>query len=103
MIKNSKNLMLKVSVCIPAYNEEDSIIKCLTSVSNQESIEIDEILVGTNLSTDRTDELVNAYAKKDSRVKVVTSLKGKANAWNALNREAKNSLRIFQDGTVLRL
>ena len=88
----------RVSVCIPAYNEERSIARCLESVLHQRGCELDEILVGVNSSTDRTRSIVEAHHRRDARVRVVESPKGKANAWNALNREARNTLRFFQDG-----
>jgi glycosyltransferase involved in cell wall biosynthesis len=87
-----------ISVCIPAYNEEQCILDCLKSVSAQRHVNIDEILVGINSSTDRTKEIVDNYSLVDPRVRIVDSLKGKANAWNALNSSAKYNLRIFQDG-----
>ena len=93
--------MEKISVCIPAYNEEKLIRRCLESVTAQEGVDITEILVGINSSTDCTREIVEDYAKVDSRVRIVDSAKGKANAWNALNAIAENNLRIFQDGDCL--
>lgn len=92
-----------LSVCIPAYNEEEKILKCLESVSAQKSVVVGEILVGINSSTDSTSEIVERYALKDARVRVVDSPKGKANAWNALNAAARNKLRIFQDGDTTAL
>lgn len=47
---------MKVSVVIPAYNEEKFIKKSLGSVMNQ-FIEADEIIVVNNNSTDRTEEI----------------------------------------------
>src|SRR3990172_10388147 len=89
---------IKISVCIPAFNEEKLILRCLKAVSSQTNINISEVLVGINSSTDRTKQIVEEYSIIDKRVKVVDSQKGKAHAWNALNAVAKNNLRIFQDG-----
>jgi glycosyltransferase involved in cell wall biosynthesis len=90
--------MKKISVCVPAYNEEERIQACLESALRQQGVEISEILVGINSSTDHTRQIVEASAKTDPRIRVVDSPKGKVNAWNALNAVAKNDLRIFQDG-----
>lgn len=87
-----------ISVCIPAYNEEKYIIRCLDSIRSQRDVTIGEILVGINSSTDQTKELVENYSLTDPRVRVVDSPKGKANAWNALNRAASYNIRVFQDG-----
>lgn len=95
--------MEKISVCIPAYNEEKLIRRCLESVSFQQGVDITEILVGINSSTDQTRKIVEEYTRIDSRVRIVDSPKGKANAWNALNSVAFNNLRIFQDGDSIAL
>jgi len=47
---------MKVSVVIPAYNEEKYIRKSLGSVMNQK-VEADEIIVVNNNSRDRTEEI----------------------------------------------
>jgi glycosyltransferase involved in cell wall biosynthesis len=47
---------MKVSVVIPAYNEEKYIKKSLTSVMNQK-VEADEIIVVNNNSRDKTEEI----------------------------------------------
>src|ERR1700693_2073436 len=62
----------RVSLLIAAYNEEQDIARKL-----QESLELDypadqlEILVLSDASTDRTDELVSSFA--DSRIRLVRS------------------------------
>lgn len=52
-----------VAIVIPAYNEEDSIGKCLDACVNQTS-PADEIIVVNNKSTDRTVEIVQEYQKE---------------------------------------
>src|SRR5687767_12666673 len=47
-----------VSVIIPAYNEEDSILRTLSSLSKSKTTQRVEILVVDNNSSDRTAELV---------------------------------------------
>ncbi len=56
------NKQLKLSVVIPAYNEEDSIERCLRSIQNQ-SRPADEIVVVDNNSTDSTTEIAAKYAR----------------------------------------
>lgn len=46
-----------VAVIIPAYNEEDSIEKCLMACLDQ-TVPADEIIVINNRSTDQTDKVV---------------------------------------------
>lgn len=61
-----------VTIIIPAYNEEDVILECLKSCIDQ-SVPADEILVVSNRSTDKTDEIVEAFIKDNpgSRVKLL--------------------------------
>jgi glycosyltransferase involved in cell wall biosynthesis len=51
---------MKVSVVIPAYNEENYIAACLESMLDQEE-KADEIIVVNNNSTDRTVDIVKQY------------------------------------------
>lgn len=90
--------MERVTVCIPAYNEEDTIEECVRSVVNQRDVIIDEILVGVNGSIDNTEKIVNKLKRDYHYISIVNSEKGKANAWNAMNSIAKNNLRVFIDG-----
>jgi glycosyltransferase involved in cell wall biosynthesis len=89
--------MDKVSVCIPAWNEEKTIQKCLKTVQNQKKCHIDEILVCLNGVTDNTEQILREIQKSELRLKVVFSEKGKAAAWNVLNEHASNNVRIFVD------
>jgi len=54
---------MKVSVVIPAYNEEGYIKKCLTSITNQ-SERADEIIVVNNNSTDKTEVIAKKFDVK---------------------------------------
>ena len=63
IIKNN----IKISLIIPAYNEEDSIVECLEKAILYSNNRFCEIIVINNGSTDKTKEL----AEKISGVKVV--------------------------------
>ncbi len=54
---------MKISVAIPAHNEEKYIAHCLESLVRQNFSEELEIIVCLNLCTDRTEEIVRAYAQ----------------------------------------
>jgi teichuronic acid biosynthesis glycosyltransferase TuaG len=56
-----------VSVIIPMYNSENSIIRALESVNAQSMDDIEIICVDDN-STDKSVELVKKYAKKNTNV-----------------------------------
>jgi len=59
-----------VSVLVPARNEEGKIGRCLESLVKQDYPNL-EIVVIDDRSTDRTGEIIEQYAKQDSRIKFV--------------------------------
>lgn len=63
--------MPKVSVIIPVYNVEKYIKECLNSIVNQTFKDIEIICVDDG-STDDSLSILNEYAKKDSRITVLT-------------------------------
>lgn len=68
---------LKISLIIPAYNEEDSIVDCLEKAIEYSDGKFHEIIVVNNASTDRTKE----FAQKVPGVIVVDELnKGTSSA-----------------------
>ena len=62
--------MPKVSVIIPVYNTEKYLKKCLDSVCNQTLSDI-EIICVNDCSPDNSLAILNEYAAKDSRIKVI--------------------------------
>lgn len=62
--------MVKVSVIIPVYNGERHLRQCLDSVCNQTLREIEIICVDDG-STDGSYAILQEYARKDSRIKVM--------------------------------
>ena len=62
--------MPKVSVIIPVYNVENYLRQCLDSVVNQTLKEIEIICVDDG-STDDSFDILQEYAEKDARIKVV--------------------------------
>lgn len=56
-----------VSVIIPAFNEEDRIVRCLESIQNQTHTNL-EIIVVDDHSTDGTYQKIKEMAAKDSRI-----------------------------------
>jgi glycosyltransferase involved in cell wall biosynthesis len=53
-----------VSIIVPAFNEEGSILRCLSSLSKSNTSKKVEILVVNNNSTDRTHELIEKSGAK---------------------------------------
>ena len=61
--------MCKVSVIIPVYGTEKYLPDCLNSVLGQTETDLEVICID-DCSPDRCGEILDAYAKKDSRVRV---------------------------------
>jgi glycosyltransferase involved in cell wall biosynthesis len=59
-----------ISVVIPAYNAEKYIEKCLDSVFNQTYTNL-EVIVVNDGSTDNTKKILDAYVKKESKLKII--------------------------------
>ncbi|GIE74880.1 glycosyl transferase [Actinoplanes philippinensis] len=71
---------LRISVVIPAYNEETMIGACLESVLTQ-SRAADEVIVVDNNSTDRTAEILHGF-----RGRVIVLAEGRQGVQHARNR-----------------
>ncbi len=62
--------MPKVSVVVPVYNVEKYLKECIDSILNQ-TLEDIEIICVNDGSTDSSLDILNDYAKKDSRIIVI--------------------------------
>lgn len=60
---------MKLSIIVPVYNVEQYLAKCLNSLINQTLIDIEIICVNDG-STDKSLEILQAFSKQDSRIKV---------------------------------
>ena len=74
---NTVKMNSKISVIIPAYNAEKTIERCLNSVTEQSYTNL-EIIVVDDGSKDRTLSILNAAAKNDRRIKVISKKNGGA-------------------------
>lgn len=62
---------MKISVIVPAYNEEKTIERCLHSILRNTYQNLEVICINDG-STDRTAEILAEVAERDARVKIVT-------------------------------
>lgn len=62
--------MPKISIIIPVYNTEKYLVKCIDSLLYQ-SLEDIEIICVNDGSTDNSQKILDDYAKKDKRIKVI--------------------------------
>jgi len=63
-----------VTIIIPVYNVEKYLVECLESVINQSLFGI-EIICVNDASPDNSASILNEYALKDSRIKIITHKK----------------------------
>lgn len=93
--KTNENL---ISVIIPVYNGEKYLSECLDSVLNQTYQNL-EIIIVNDGSTDNTQNIIDNYAKKDSRISkiVFETQKGVATARNTAVDNAKGGFLAFVD------
>ena len=92
----------RISVLIAAYNEEEAIErKIQQTLALEYPADKIEVLVLSDCSTDRTDEIVKAFP--DSRVRLVRmpERRGKTFAQNVGVKEAKGEVMIFSDATAI--
>ena len=71
-----------VSVGLFVYNGERFIEEALLSILNQTLTDF-ELIISDNASTDRTGEIVQAYAKRDDRIRYYRNEKNIGAGWNA--------------------
>ena len=92
--------MEKTSIAIPAHNEENRIRYLLENLlTTNDHPSISEIIVCSNGSTDRTDEIVDEF--NETKIRRINSNRGKPNAWNALISQIENNQIIFFDADVI--
>ena len=60
--------MCKVSILVPVYNTEKYLSKCLDSIMCQ-TLEDIEIIITNDGSSDNSQNIIEVYAQKDSRIK----------------------------------
>jgi chlorobactene glucosyltransferase len=73
----------KISVILPARNEEKYIVKCLESLLGQDYPNF-EIIAVNDSSNDKTEDIIYEYAKKNSCI-VTVNAKPKPDGWAGKN------------------
>jgi biofilm PGA synthesis N-glycosyltransferase PgaC len=95
---------MKISIGICAYNEERNISKILDALLEQETTiaSINQILI-VSCSTDKTNEIVQKYGKRDSRIRLVLQEKrtGKASAVNLFLKKAAGDILVLISADTL--
>lgn len=92
----------KVSVIVPVYNGEKYISRCLDSITKQNYLNI-EIIIINDGSNDESESIIKMYKKRDSRIVYYSQQnKGPSEARNKgiLNATGKYLVFIDADDTV---
>lgn len=76
--------MPKISIVLPTYNGEKYIRESIESVCNQTFLDW-ELIIVNDCSVDNTLQIINEYAQKDSRIRVIS---------NEVNQKLPQSLNI---------
>lgn len=95
----------RISVLVPARNEERGIADCLQSILASRQVEL-EVIVLDDHSTDATAAIVERMAQQDARARLVQGQplpqgwSGKQHACHQLSQLAMNELLLFVDADV---
>jgi cellulose synthase/poly-beta-1,6-N-acetylglucosamine synthase-like glycosyltransferase len=91
-----------VSVIITAYNEERDLA---AKLENTLALDYDsdklEIIVASDCSTDRTDEIARSFAPRGVRLHRQTERLGKTAAQNEAVAQARGEVILFSDATTM--
>jgi chlorobactene glucosyltransferase len=96
----------RISVLVPARNEEAKIGACVESLLGQNYPDFQVVVLNDN-STDRTGQILDALSRKDSRLRVVggeplpTGWLGKHWACHQLYQQAEGELLVFTDSDTV--
>ncbi len=97
-------MTFKISVGIPACNEENTIGQLLKALVDQETDDIllEEIIVETSGSTDETEMKAREIMHSDSRIKVLSKeeRKGKSASLNTILQNSTEEVVVLIDGDV---
>lgn len=66
----------KVSICVPIYNVEKYVSRCLDSLINQTLRDI-EIIIVNDATPDNSMEVVRKYAGRDSRIQIIDNVQNR--------------------------
>ncbi len=93
-MREDDEAMVKVSIIIPVYNEEQYLEQCLDSVCGQTFKETEIICVDDG-STDATPEILNNYAERDHRIKIIAQQNRFAGAARNRGMECASGKYLF--------
>jgi cellulose synthase/poly-beta-1,6-N-acetylglucosamine synthase-like glycosyltransferase len=93
-----------ISILIPAYNEEQVIEEKIQNIFNSDyPSDRLEVLVGSDSSTDKTNEIVRNYEKRHKNLHLVEfkSRSGKPKIINQLSAQTNNEILVLTDANIM--
>ncbi|WP_372519861.1 glycosyltransferase family 2 protein [Candidatus Ruminimicrobiellum ovillum] len=89
--------MAQITIVLPVYNVEKYLTQCLDSIINQTFKDFECLCINDG-STDNSLEILQEYAKKDKRFKIITQEnKGLLGAWNTGIKNVNTKYLTFID------
>lgn len=97
------NYLPTISILLPAHNEESVIRQCIHSLLQLDyPRELVEIIIGSDGSTDNTNNILAAFAKEHAHIRVLNfhERRGKMLVINDLAQEGIGELFFFTDSDI---
>src|SRR5208337_2301860 len=98
-------MTIACSMGIMAYNEEANIGRTLEALVSQRTakVSLKEIVVVASGCTDRTESIVQAWARRDGRIRLITQPRreGKASAVNRFLPQVREKIVVMCGGDLL--
>lgn len=96
---NSLSASPAISVIMPVLNEERHLVQVVEAILSQDYLGKFEVIMALGPSTDRTNEIAAALAKKSEKVRLVSNPTGKtATGLNAALSSSQNEIIVRVDG-----
>jgi len=90
-----------ITITLPAYNAERTISTVIENVlASDYPADRREIIVVSDCSTDKTDEIVQSYASRGVTLLRLPARRGKTAAENVVGRVARGDIIVNMDATV---
>jgi len=99
---SKKKNILKISVGIPVYNEEENISQCIKGILKQENINyhLNEIIIYSDGSTDKTVDVIKKITNSKIKLFNEKTRKGKSYRVNQIIKKSDSDILILVDADV---
>ena len=81
---------MRISIVIPFFNEEDSLLKTLSAINNQ-THKADEVIFVDSGSTDNSKKIITEYSNSHQKLNIKILFSGEMSPSTSINMGIKNS------------